>query len=96
MHVQQDLFDAVDAGDRVTVTVIFQLLNNGSDELTFDTHFNGVGIEPEETDFEDIDVDEHATEIERIAGELGRPRRRAGRELLSERRSRAATRLRRA
>jgi replicative DNA helicase Mcm len=74
VHVQQALLDAVDAGDRVTVTGIYRLLDDGSDELTFDTYLEGTGIEPEETDFEDIDVEEYADEIERIAsGELGAP-----------------------
>lgn len=72
MHVQQALLDAVDAGDRMTVTGIYRLLDNGSDELTVDTYLDRVGIEPGEIGFEDIDLDEYAAEIERIAsGELG-------------------------
>ncbi|WP_226011836.1 minichromosome maintenance protein MCM [Halomicrobium salinisoli] len=75
VHLQNDLTDEVQAGDRVTLTGTLDIEVPGSEQTTtFDTEIDGCSVVREESDYEDIGVDKHLAEIKRIAnGERGDP-----------------------
>lgn len=74
-HLYGDLTDELVAGDRVTLTGILDIEDIDNDQsLDFDTAIDTRAIVREESDYEDINVDEHRDEIEAIAnGEEGDP-----------------------
>lgn len=70
IHLEHDLVDGVEAGDRATFVGVVNAVQKSDDSAVFDVELDGVGIEIEESDYEEIDVDE----IEAIAtGEHGSP-----------------------
>lgn len=72
MHVRGDLVQSISAGDRVKVSGTYSLSEPSNDEATFEEHLDAQAVDFAESDYEDIDVDEHAAEIEAIAaGEQG-------------------------
>lgn len=75
VHLEDDLIQEFQAGDRITLTGV---LNTQSVESTqsrdFDTTLSARSVTSEESNYEDIDIDEHIEEIETIAaGERGDP-----------------------
>jgi replicative DNA helicase Mcm len=74
-HLEEDLVNEFDAGDRVVLTGILDIEEMGKDQdLDFDTTVDTRAVVREESDYEDIDVSEHRDEIEAIAaGEKGDP-----------------------
>ena len=75
LHVEGDVIDAVEPGDRVTATgkVEAEQLEVG-DDLDADTHLQVNDITCEDSSYDDIDVSEHIDEIRAIAnGEYGDP-----------------------
>jgi replicative DNA helicase Mcm len=75
VHLEGDLIEECDAGDRVTLTGILDIEEMGDNQtLDFDTTVDGRAVVKEDSSYEDIDVDEHLDEIEAIAsGERGDP-----------------------
>jgi replicative DNA helicase Mcm len=75
VHLEGDLIEEFDAGDRVTLTGVLDIEEPGQDQnRDFDTTVDGRAVVKEESDYEDIDVEEHLDEIEAIAnGERGDP-----------------------
>jgi len=75
LHVEGDIIDTVEPGDRVTAVgkVQTEQLEAG-DDLDADTHLQVNDITCEDTSYDEIDVDEHIDEIRAIAnGEYGDP-----------------------
>jgi len=74
-HLEEDLIEEFDAGDRVVLTGILDIEEDGnSQDLDFDTTIDTRAVVREESDYEDIDVSEHLDEIEEIAaGDRGDP-----------------------
>ena len=72
-HLEEDLIEEFDAGDRVVLTGILDIEDIGKDQdLDFDTTIDTRAVVREESDYEDIDVSEHLDDIEAIAaGEEG-------------------------
>jgi replicative DNA helicase Mcm len=75
VHLEDDLVGGFDAGDRVTVTGVLDIEEPGQNQgRNFDTTVAGRSVVKEESDYEDIEVDEHLEEIEALAnGERGDP-----------------------
>ncbi|UPW01056.1 minichromosome maintenance protein MCM [Halorussus gelatinilyticus] len=75
VHLEDDLIQSFDAGDRVTLTGILDTEEPGSNQsLDFDTTVDGQAVVREESSYDDIDISEHRDEIEAIAaGEHGDP-----------------------
>lgn len=74
VHLEGDITNTFSAGDRVTVGGILDLDTSDDDSPVFDTELLGKSVTKEESDYEDIDVDEHLDEIRAIAaGEYGDP-----------------------
>lgn len=75
VHLKDDLVDAISTGDRVTATCRVGLEEPGSDQSRdFDTRLEGEAVRVEESNYDDIDVDEYLDEIRKIAnGEYGDP-----------------------
>ena len=73
--LEGDLVDAATAGDRVTATGILNLIPPEHNERpTFEMFLDGQNITVEQTNFDEIDVDAHETEIQKVAdGEYGDP-----------------------
>jgi replicative DNA helicase Mcm len=74
-HLEDDLIEGFDAGDRVVLTGILDIEEPGAEQgLDFDTNLDARSVVKEESDYDDVDVDEHLDEIEAIAnGERGDP-----------------------
>lgn len=74
VHIEDDLVELVETGDRVTVNGVMGLEEPDNDSIAFDPYIDGNSIEVEETDYEDIDIEEYREEIVAIAnGEYGDP-----------------------
>jgi len=75
VHVEGDLVGQVEAGDRVNISGIVYLDDDDpEDQTAFDPYLDGHHVDVEETDYEDIDVEEYEDEIKKIAaGEYGDP-----------------------
>lgn len=75
VHLEDDLIEELEAGDRVTLTGTLDLEELGDDQSrNFNTSVDGQAVVTEESDYEDINVDEYREEIEAIAnGERGDP-----------------------
>jgi len=62
-HLTDDLIEEFDAGDRVVLTGILDIEDDGDDQnLDFDTTIDTRAVVREESDYEDIDVGEHLDE----------------------------------
>jgi replicative DNA helicase Mcm len=73
VHLEDDIIQAFEAGDRVQITGILDT-EDEDDSRDFDTVLNANAVTREESDYEDIDVDEHLDEIRAIAnGDRGNP-----------------------
>jgi replicative DNA helicase Mcm len=75
VHLEDDLIQEFEAGDRVTLSGVLDIEEPGKDQSRdFDTTVDANAVIREESDYEDIDVEEHLDEIEAIAaGEYGDP-----------------------
>lgn len=74
VQLKGDLCDTVEAGDRITATGTYQIDTRDLEDPPFEPYLQANALEPEETDFEDIEVDEHEAEIQAIAsGDRGDP-----------------------
>ncbi|ELY68197.1 ATP-dependent DNA helicase [Natrinema pellirubrum DSM 15624] len=75
VHLEDDIIQEFDAGDRVTLTGVLDIEEPKGDQTRdFDTTVDGQAVVREESSYEDIDVSEHLDEIEAIAaGEHGDP-----------------------
>ncbi|NLV08894.1 AAA domain-containing protein [Halomicrobium mukohataei] len=75
VHLEDDLIEGFDAGDRVVLTGMLDIEEPGTEQgLDFDTNLDARAVVKEESDYDDVDVDEHRDEIEAIAsGERGDP-----------------------
>jgi replicative DNA helicase Mcm len=75
VHLKDDLIEEFDAGDRITLTGVLDVEEPENDQTrNFDTTVDGRAVVREESDYEDINVEEHLEEIEAIAaGEKGDP-----------------------
>ena len=72
--VTGDLCGRVEPGDRVHATGIYELDTDDPDSARFDTRVDGVHVETEDTDFEDLDIAEFKDDILALAsGERGDP-----------------------
>jgi len=73
-HVTDDLVQEVDTGDRITLNGVMALETPDQDQMSFEPYLDGKGIEIEDTDYEDIDIEEYEDEILAIAaGKHGDP-----------------------
>lgn len=74
-HLEEDLIREFDAGDRVTLTGVLDIEDaETNDSRDFDTTVDVRAVVREESDYEDIDIEEHLNEIQAIAcGEYGEP-----------------------
>lgn len=75
VHLKDDLIEQFDAGDRVTLTGVLEIEEAGKDQKrNFDTSVDTRAVVREESDYEDINIDQHIDRIEAIAGgEEGNP-----------------------
>ncbi len=74
VHVTDDLVDTVESGDRVTINGIMSLEHPDDGQTAYEPYLDGKSIEVEETDYEDINIEEYRDAIEEIAaGEHGDP-----------------------
>jgi replicative DNA helicase Mcm len=75
IHLEDDLIHEFTAGDKVVITGVLDTEEPGQDQSrNFDTQVDAVAIEREESDYEDVDVEEHRDRVEAIAaGEEGNP-----------------------
>lgn len=77
VHLEGDIVDTIQPGDRADVNGVLKFEQEGSQQQkkpTFDFYLEGKSADPDETAFEDIDVDEHLEDIKEIAsGERGDP-----------------------
>lgn len=74
VRLEDDIVESVEAGDRVTVSGVMALESPSNGEIAFDPYIDGQAVELEETDYEEINIDEYEEEIEAIAsGEYGDP-----------------------
>lgn len=77
VHLEDDLVDEFEVGDAVTIASIVRIEQDTDGKKktrNFDTFLEGHGVVVEETDYQDIDVDEYIDEIRAIAnGETGDP-----------------------
>jgi replicative DNA helicase Mcm len=67
VHLEDELVESVQPGDRVAAIAQLKFTEPNKNSQVFDSHLYGRGIEVQETDFEEIDVDEHMDAIEEIA-----------------------------
>jgi len=59
VHIEDDLTGEVTPGDHVTVTGVLRLDQDGGDESpVFDTYMEGVAVEVDEEEFEDMEISE--------------------------------------
>lgn len=73
VHLQEDITETFEVGDRVTLTAEHQLVTDG-DSNVFDTELVGRSVIRDESDYEDIDVESYEDEIKKLAnGEYGDP-----------------------
>ncbi|AUG49448.1 ATP-dependent DNA helicase (plasmid) [Haloarcula taiwanensis] len=74
-HLEDDLIEGFDAGDRVVLTGILDIEEPEADQgLDFDTNLDARSVVKEESDYDDVNVDDHIDKIEAIAsGEHGDP-----------------------
>lgn len=74
VEVQGDLVDEINPGDRVDVSGVVRMKQESNDSPLFPQYVEGRAADVRETDFEDIDIEEHRDRIEAIAaGEEGDP-----------------------
>lgn len=74
VELHDDLVEAVEAGDRVTLSGVLELKQTDTDSLTFDPYLAADAADIEETDFQDIDIDQFADALKaHAAGEHGDP-----------------------
>ncbi|WP_018258725.1 minichromosome maintenance protein MCM [Halomicrobium katesii] len=75
VHLEDDLIEGFDAGDRVVLTGVLDIEEPDTEQgLDFDTNLDARAVVKEESDYDDVDVDEHRDEIEAIAsGERSDP-----------------------
>lgn len=74
VHLEGDIINEFQAGDRVTVSGILELDASTMESRVMDTELRGNAVELEESTYEDIEVDEHVDEIRALAsGERGDP-----------------------
>jgi replicative DNA helicase Mcm len=74
VRLEDDVVESVEAGDRVTVSGVMALEQPSQGDIAFDPYIDGQAVEVEETDYDEIDIDEYRDEIEDIAaGEYGDP-----------------------
>ena len=75
VHLEDDLIEGFDAGDRVVLTGMLDIEEPGTEQgLDFDTNLDARAVVKEESDYDDVDVDKHRDKIEAIAsGERGDP-----------------------
>lgn len=74
VHVESDLVAMAESGDRVTVNGIMSLEEPGDGDIAYQPYIDGRDIMVEQTDYEDIDVEEYLGYIQAIAdGERGDP-----------------------
>jgi replicative DNA helicase Mcm len=74
VYVEDDLVEMVETGDRVTINGQMALDEPGENSVAYEPYIDGESVEIEETDYEDIDVDEYIDEIRAVAaGEHGDP-----------------------
>lgn len=75
VHLEADLINEFNAGDRVTLTGLVDVEEPESNQSRdFEVNLDARAVVREESDYEDIDVDEHKEEIKAIAnGEYGDP-----------------------
>lgn len=75
VHIEGDLVGNVEAGDRAKISgTIYLDDEDAEDQTAFDPYLQGRHVEVEETDYEDIDIDDHEEDIREIAsGERGDP-----------------------
>lgn len=75
VHLEDDLTKTFDAGDRVTLTGLLEVEEPTQDQSrSFETYLSARAVVREESDYEDINVDDHLDEVRAIAnGERGNP-----------------------
>lgn len=75
VHLEDDLIEEFTAGDRITLTGFLDIHEPEKDESRdFDTSLSARAVVREESDYEDINIDNHLQEIRAIAnGEYGDP-----------------------
>lgn len=74
VHLEDDVTGGFMAGDRVTVSGVLSLDTDDDGGPVFDTQVQARDLVREESDYEDVVVDEHLDEIQAIAnGEYGDP-----------------------
>jgi len=75
IHLRDDLIHEFTPGDKVVITGILDTEEPGQEQSrNFDTQLDAVAVEREESDYEDVDVEEHRDWVEAIAaGEEGDP-----------------------
>lgn len=74
VEVQGDLVDEINPGDRVDVSGVIRMKQESNDSPLFPQYVEGRAVDVRETDFEDIDIEEHRDRIEALsAGEEGDP-----------------------
>lgn len=74
VRLEDDIVEAVEAGDRVTVSGVMALEEPSNGDIAFTPYIDGRSVEIEETDYEEINIDEYEEKIEAIAnGEYGDP-----------------------
>lgn len=77
VHFEGDAVESVQPGDRADINGVLHFDQEGSQQqkkATFDYYLDGNSAEPQQTAFEDIDVNDHLEEIRAIAnGERGDP-----------------------
>lgn len=75
VHLEDDLIKEFKAGDRVTLTGTLETEDlESADSRNFDTNIDADAVVREESDYEDIEIEEHLDEISKIAsGERGDP-----------------------
>jgi replicative DNA helicase Mcm len=75
VHLEDDLIEEFDAGDRITLTGFLEIEEPGQDQRRdFDTHLSAHAVDRKESDYEDINVDDYLEEIHALAeGKRGDP-----------------------
>lgn len=75
VHLEDDLIKEFEPGDKVTLTGVLDIEDvDANENRDFETNLSATSVVREESDYEDIDIEEHREEIEAIAaGERGDP-----------------------